>query len=95
MKLQKIKETGGLHGDNKVHDFNTLNLGDVTDYATHDPIQTSAQNPEKQALPINNQQEEEEEDPGLVELFYPDTAGFGRKVLDPTQDYNIEADRLA
>ena len=28
MKLQKIKETGGLHADNRVYDSNALNLGD-------------------------------------------------------------------
>ena len=47
MKLQKIKDTGGLHADNRVHDANAFNLGDVTDYATVDPIQTGAQSPEK------------------------------------------------
>ena len=41
MKLQKIKETGGLHTDNRVRpmdEANALNLGDVTDFATVDPI---------------------------------------------------------
>jgi hypothetical protein len=35
------------------------------------------------------------ENSGMVELFYPTNGADNRKnILDPTKDYNVEADKL-